>query len=526
MDRMAQPTADGPGAAMTAAGQGRSILTHLQDHLPAAGGPGLTPSGYRLPNEEPPAEGGLRWAPGALRAVLGRAPGPLPDPARALALLRAARRPWRARRARRALSCWAAGPGAEEVLGGLLAHLAAEPASPRARRKDAGTARWLAFEGTRCGPVKLGIALLSLGHDPVDREQLLVLARHDEFSTLVRQTLTAAGGDAGAAAFAVAQVATGWGRVRAVEALHGTTDPAYQRWLVCGGYHAAGLSEYTAIDAAWADLRGQLERAGAADHELIDGAVDVLRTLLRCRLEGGPSSHIGDYADAADALPLLFSFALGDRVRFADHALATDATAWLLGWNAEEDSEPISADQRAALIAQAAAVVAARDWTALAIAALDEPAHPEFELAEQLAAAAGHDTFPALLMRLDHGPGAGCSWGRTARAAGPGRIEFVVARAEQRLILTGRNEFGSMVEPAALEVIAALPAQRPGLGWPLVAAALLSRDWHRRTAYRALERWGPAGWPPAAAPALHALRRTVTDGDELARIGQLLDRAR
>ena len=116
------------------------------------------------------------------------------------------------------------------------------------------------------------------------------------------------------------------------------------------------------------------------------------------------------------------------------------------------------------------------DWPGLAIRALADPHHGEFELAEEVAAAAGHDTFPALLASLDHGGSESLRWHRAAATAGPSRIARVVERAEHRLILPTANEYGSTVHHNALYVMEVLPTEQPGLGWPLVAAALRSRQ--------------------------------------------------
>lgn len=276
----------------------RSILEHVAAHLPDDGEPGLTPAGYRLPDERPVADGQIRWAPGALAGVIERHTlrPPAAAPEGVLPLVRAARRRIGGRRAKAKLYALAMSSDDLDELGAVVQALASD-GDPR----DLLTARWLAFEGRHRGPVKLGIALLALGHDEDDRRRLLVLARHDDFSSSVMRTLRVVTGDRGASAYAVARVSYGWGRVGAVDYLD-LTDPGVCRWLVCGGYRNTVMHEYTAINAAHAGLLGQLRRIVSPDPDLVDGAFGVVQTLLHARIHGGPGSDIRDYAEAPEAI--------------------------------------------------------------------------------------------------------------------------------------------------------------------------------------------------------------------------------
>ncbi len=493
---------------------GSSILEHVAAHVPPDGSPGLTyPAGYRLPDEQPVADGELRWAPGALEGVMEQhgARARTTTDEGVVPLVRAARRRLGRRRARARLYALAMRSEALDALADLVPSLGRDH-DPR----DIATARWLAFDGHHRGPVKLGIALLALGHDEEDRRRLLLLARHDELSSFVLGTLAAVTGDLGSAAYAVARVAYGWGRVGAVDRLD-LSHPEVRRWLVRGGYRNTVMDEYTAINAAHADLLGQLRRMTPLDPELVDGAVGIVQTLLAARLDGGPGGHIGDYGDAAEVIELLLGvLEKSDLRRFQ---LARDTRRWLL--LPDEDEVDLLPDRRRSLLDLSEATLVDRGWRHRTVAALADPLDPSFALAVDVGRSLGHDIFPAVLAALELDP-ASHWWFDAARSAGPERIRAVVELAEQHLVRERHDEYGALVHHWTLSVLEQLPAERPGLGWGLVVAALRSRQMDRWPAYRVLERWGRASWPAGAEDLLRARLAGRTDERERTRLVELL----
>ena len=109
--------------------------------------------------------------------------------------------------------------------------------------------RRLANQDQERAVVNFGIAILALDTDADDRDQLLVLARHDHFTPEVIHTLLATTDAAEDTLFGVGRVAYGWGRIAAVEALPQPPRPDIQRWLVCGGYNSVPFG-YLWMDAA------------------------------------------------------------------------------------------------------------------------------------------------------------------------------------------------------------------------------------------------------------------------------------
>jgi hypothetical protein len=492
---------------------GPSILEHVAAHVPDQG-PGLTyPAGYRLPDEQPVADGELRWAPGALEGVLERHTAHMRTTTDegVVPLVRAARRRLGGQRARARLYAVAMRGDVLDAMFDVLPSLA-DDQDPR----DVATARWLAFEGHHRGPVKLGIALLALGHDEEDRRRLLLLARHDELSSFVLRTLAMVSGDLGAAAYAVAQVAHGWGRVGAVDRLD-LGDAEVRRWLVCGGYRNTVMDEYTAINAAHADLLGQLRRMVLPDPELVDGAVGIVQTLLAARLDGGPGSHIGDYPDAAEVVELLLRrLAESDLRRFQ---LARDTRTWLL--LPPEDEVELPPDRRQSLLDLSEATLVDPEWLDRTVAGLADPVDPSFALAVDVGRSLGHDIFPAVFAALELEPGSRW-WYEASTSAGPDRISAVVELAERHLIRDRHDEYGALVHHWAIHVLEQLPAERPGLGWRLVATALRSRQSDRWPAYRVLERWGRGHWPAEAENLLRSRLGGSTDELERKRLAGLL----
>ena len=143
----------------------------------------------------------------------------------------------------------------DEALDALArAGVAAEPVADLARR--------MAAEALHREPLKLAISLLGRAGDERDVELLETVARHDEFSLVAGVALASVLDDPIQAWWRVGCLATGWGRVEAVDRLADIDDelPAEVRgWLLrhaCDGRHAG----YVAHAFATA---GRLERRSA-----------------------------------------------------------------------------------------------------------------------------------------------------------------------------------------------------------------------------------------------------------------------
>jgi hypothetical protein len=307
-----------------------------------------------------------------------------PDLPRTGALVASSLRGKGGRRARARLYRWAVDGEALRGLPHLLARL--QEGSDRlvatgARIRE--VARWLAFDGREPGPVALGIALLGLGHDPLDRDKLLVLARHPALEPFVCAALATASGDVAGSAAAVAEATHGAGGASAVDWLSAATNPVVQRRLVLAfQYRSSPLDADDALAAARADLLGQLRRVQGTDQELVDGAVGVMRTLLTAPAPGAAGARITDVPEAAEVLVVLLGLTATHRPWLEHYLLAADAQAWLLAGARDALPEP----QRQVLSAAAEQVIARPGWHDMAVRALALPNHPYRATAEQVAA--------------------------------------------------------------------------------------------------------------------------------------------
>lgn len=162
-------------------------------------------------------------------------------------------------------------------------------------------ARQLTERGTRRNAVALGIVMLGVVGDERDRELLLLLGGLGELTLYAAVALANSQPDRDRTVFQLARRVDGWGRVHAVQRLTGSRDPEIKSWLLRTGFRNNVMTAYLAhIAATTGDLRSALLES-AVDDELLDGAADILDTLI----VGGPSADIRNYPDA---LPVLVRF--------------------------------------------------------------------------------------------------------------------------------------------------------------------------------------------------------------------------
>jgi hypothetical protein len=249
-----------------------------------------------LPDEPPDDGHTVRWGAGALDGVAGRHGGGTTEPVRAAVLAELIEHAaGGADDARRVLYEAARGEGIvfalDEALEALArAGVSAEPVAELGRA--------LAREARHREPLKLAISLVGSAGDERDVELLETLARHDEFSLVAGIALASVLDDPVRAWWRVGCLATGWGRVEAVDRLAGmepqlTAD--VRAWLLRSGCLTADIPEYVAFACATA---GRLEEAvtGLVDDELLDGACAILSALVT----GGPAQDMQDYDPARD----------------------------------------------------------------------------------------------------------------------------------------------------------------------------------------------------------------------------------
>ncbi len=356
--------------------------------------------------------------------------------------------------------------------------------------------------------VKLGISMLGVLVGADERETLLTIGSHEEFTLYAAVALAGTLDDPDRALWSLAKRVRGWGRIHAVERLGETHDPEIKGWLLREGYSNDVMDEYLAHTCAvTGDLAGALE-ADIIDEALLDGAAGILAALLN----GGPAEDIEDYADAPraaeaylrhlvrrpehrplDLRHLLVAEQLREFIGPARDELEDDETLRELGWDV---------DLRARVLDMCERVAARPEWPALVHEGLEAEDLTRFHQADAAAQLLGIDPWPQHVKRIRQNPRSSPSWFRLAQAEEPERFEQVLELARELLpldeIASGPAEetgFGPEfdVHDTLLVIVHGL-VDKPGMGVDLIAVALRSPVLRvRRGALRVLAAWGEQG---------------------------------
>jgi hypothetical protein len=151
-------------------------------------------------------------------------------------------------------------------------------------------AHWLATGAADREPIKCAIALLGVCHGGDDRDLLLSLGRHEEFTLFASVALKNSGDDPELSLWALACLVTGWGRIQIIEKLAETKDQQIKAWMLHEGYENEIMQEYTALICAQTGELLSALRTPEPDEKLLKGAGSILTALIRGR--GGPSQGI------------------------------------------------------------------------------------------------------------------------------------------------------------------------------------------------------------------------------------------
>lgn len=510
-------------------GERPSIHAHLAAGLPPDGGP-LPPGARELPDEERVSGRGVGFSAGALDALLGTHGGEHDAGETAAAALDALR---------------ALEEEATDQRTGALYHLLTEhraltfvdpllyALSEEEDGHDLGrlraVGRWLATGAADREPVKIGLALLGAVGDDEDRDVLMTLGSHDEFTVYSAVGLLNLGGgrDAPDGRLAIERQlwelgrrTTGWGRIRVIERLADTADEHIRAWLLREGYRNDVMLEYTALTCATAgDLLGAL-RLPAPDDALLRGAGRIIEALLLGR--DGPAEGMGSWPDGAEATELYLDH-LRDRPIEHDpaglvHLLVADTVRRFME-NEESREWPGWPERRETLIELTEAVRFRDGWEETTRRALEEEDPETFHEAVQAARILAMDVWDVHMRRLERGED---EWHQGMQTDDPERAARVVALAEERLplseISTGPTEDPGLGpgfrEHVALDVLLQELRRFPGMGWTLIRTGLRSPVTRNRgMAALALQAWDRDAWPEDAELLLREVRRQEPDED-------------
>ena len=465
-----------------------------------------------LPDEKP-RENGVGWAPGALDGVLGHHLGQGDADVAVSKVVDALVALLERATSERAAALY------EQLTADQALSLVDPLTTALAERKDVDTgrlfevARWLARGAADREPVKVAIAVLGILQAAEERDLVLAFSRHEEFAlyAIVALQNMSGGVQNDRVLLDVARHLEGWGRVHCVERLDGSTDDEVRAWMLREGYRNGIMWDYTAL--ACARTGGLLEalRLPHPDDALLDGAGDLLATLVNY---GGPAEAIESYPDGAEATLLYLQHLAAREVLPLAHLLHVQAIRRFLTTEAEgspaRDESLGWPARREELLWLADQVIARPSWRALVEGDLEHPDRGRFWKATTAAKSLGIDPWERFFARTAAGDD---YWWSLVEELTPARAVRVVGLAERMLPLDAIAAATSEPAPGpmwaanmALATVVQELGRFPGLGWPLLRTALQGPAKRSRlVALVSISAWPRASWPASAAPLVEAI---------------------
>lgn len=390
---------------------------------------------------------------------------------------------------------------------------------------------WLATESPDREPAKLGVAMLGV-LTGVDPDIFLTFGSHDEFGLVAAVALARREDteEADRLLWLMARMTEGWGRVNAIERMSNHPPPEVARWLLREGFRNEIMTEYLAHPCA---TKGGLLEAMCeepAEGELLLGAAEILEALAK----GGPGPGMADYDDGADAVAIFLKAELaaepGDLRRFLAMRTLREFAAGERENPSELEALGWTPEMRWGLVAEADAIMADPRWEAIVRHGLDSEDGPTFWHAADIAPRYEIDVWAIRFARQREGRG-DPQWWFLAGTEDEARMAELVALFTEKTDLATlaggpAMEMGLGIEwedAAALENIVRGLERFPGLGWPLIEAALRSPVIRsRNVAVQSLAAWPRDRWPVEAEPALSAAAQIEPDDDARARMEHVL----
>lgn len=509
---------------------GKTVLSHITSHLDPSG-VGLLPGGEELPDSKPRGLNEMGWAPGAWDGVVTHHVGQssAADVVERMFKLvaRAINRKMRSSDFGKLYEL----ARTEDVVASVDPLLTRVRASGLPATGIRQLGQRLASESRHREPVKLGIALLGLIAGDPDRDLLLTLGRHDEFTLYAAVAIanTAADETRDQTLMSLARSVDGWGRVHVVERLAGSEDPVIQSWLLREGFRNAIMPEYLAHTAATTGKLAEALGAQIVDDKLMDAAGELISALIN----GGPAKDIDDYEDGPVAITRFIDHVEGREKRLSQFVAIDDISEFLSredGWDRRE-AYGWTPELRERLTARCAAIKAHPGWVDLANAGLMSDDSAVFFDADRTARSLGIDTFPAHWRRVRADPLHG-NWFTVTHSVDATRLPEVLRFAREALPLSelgsGPSDDGtSTIEfrtHMALEFVVTELRRFPGEGWDLVATCLRSPVIRSRNmAINTLEAWPATVWPRDASAAIAEAYAAEPDEKVRQRLASLIE---
>lgn len=476
-----------------------SIYQHIKSHIRPE--PGLAEEGDLLPDDEI-VRGGkeIRWAPGAFDGVLGHHVGSSEAAEVANKILDSFRALTKKATDERASSLYSllVEQSSLAYVDQLLEAVVAEEDLDAERIHS--IANWLATGAADREPIKCAIALLGVCHGGDDRDLLLTLGRHEEFTLFASVALQNNGEEPELSLWALACLVTGWGRIQIIERLAETKDEQIKAWMLRDGYRNDIMEEYTALTCVrTGDLLVAL-RQPEPDEKLLKGAGSILTALMRGR--GGPAEGMESYADGAEATELYLRHLQSLELDLEDYIAVSSIELFL---NQEEGDVKEAGlgwpKRRSTLLHLIGSIRSRPDWEKKIRRGLDSEDRQTFWTATEAARVLGIDAWEVYFERLKRGED---QWYFVMQTNDHERVERVIKFAKETLplneIASGPSDslgLGSEFQHHnALDFVLQELRRFPGKGWPLIRSGLQSPTVRNRNmAVQALATWDRTVWP-------------------------------
>ncbi|WP_139488585.1 limonene hydroxylase [Brevibacillus dissolubilis] len=391
-------------------------------------------------------------------------------------------------------------------------------------------ALWFIYHGAHREVVKFGIALLGLFEIGRDRELLLTLGKHEEFTLYVAAALTSGMHEPNETLFQLAKSVHGWGRIHLVERLEPQTQEI-RDWMLREGFKNEIMDEYLALTCA---VGGDLRSAMAAetiDEELYQSAGSLIASLIH----EGPSVGITGYDHAAEVI--------GHYLRHAyDRAETLRDFLWLVticnylrsegeqDWSANDWTPAI----RAQHLEQCETMVDWKGWhdrlRQEAATISDDNAHIIINAAHALRVDVWDNLYAALLTNPDKSMLYDYLMQTSDRNQAEKVVTFAISHLPLEKIATGpARELGlglGFNHHNCLGSILQHLSRFLGLGHQLIQTALMSPVVRNRSAaIHVLEEWEVDVWRKELLPMMKKLLETEPDADVGERLIKLVEKA-
>ncbi len=365
-------------------------------------------------------------------------------------------------------------------------------------------ALWMAMEAADREAVKSALAILGLFQGGENRDVIMTLGKHEEFTLYAVVALQNTQNDPENALWQLAQHVRGWGRIHIIERLSETEDEYIKDWLLREGYQNEIMYEYTALVCAQTGGLYQALCQPAADDELLKGAGQILSTLITGR-GGGPAEGIESYRDGAIATESYLRHLVDRDSNLEALVNADKIEQFLLDEECgiaslPEDTAADWISRREHLLASIKSIKSQSGWKEKTQTKLQSADRQEFWTATEAAQILGMDVWNFYFEKIKNGED---YWWNAMQTDDADRIDRLVEYAEQtfpldEIAVGAGNELGLGERFQAhqkLDWVLQDLRRFPGKGWTLIKAGLQSPVVRNRNmAVNALAAWERKNW--------------------------------